>query len=125
MQKRIEITKQLIKDGRLELYTEDQSIKKLNLRPSGRMLVDSDALSFIYILENDEEFVYVSLSSNLWTNLKEVLEKNLNIILIIEDQKINLEGIIDELTYLISNIEGNANYGEQMVSQVEAIFVKA
>jgi len=125
MQKRIELTKQLIKDRQLELHTEDESFNKLNLRASGRMLVDSDALSFIYILENNEEFVYVSLTSNLWSSLKEVIDEKLDVILFIGNQTINLEGLIEELTYLISNIEGNANYGEQMVSQVEEIFVKA
>ena len=125
MQKRIEISKHLLKDEYLVLHTEDKSIKELNLRPSGRMLVDSDALSFIYILENEEEFVYLGLSSTLWSSLKVVLEKKIHTVLHIGNKEIILEGFIDELTYLISNIEGNANYGEQMVSKVEETFINA
>lgn len=94
-----------------------------NLSASGQMLVDSDQLAFIYILENETEYIHVRLPIQLWPLLNEVISNKLFVVLKVEEIEIELVNIIDELTYLIHNIEGNSNYGDEMVKKVEEIFL--
>lgn len=123
MQKRIEISKFRELDNRLELEGVNPDLDTRTLRATGEMLVDSDSLAFIYKLENDQEFIYVSLPFELWPSLKKVIETEQQVNLILEDNKIELTNIIPELKYLLHNIEGNANYGDAMVHKVEEIFL--
>jgi len=124
MPNKIEVTHVTQQDNNLRLYI-NETIDDLDLKPSGRMLVDSDSLAFVYILENEDNFTYVSLPSSIWEDLKKVINGELRTVLLLGEKEIVLEGIIEELQYLISNIEGNANYGEEMVGKVEEVFVKA
>jgi len=121
---KIEVTHVSKQDNTLRLHT-NESTDVLDVRASGRMLVDSDSLAFIYILENDNEFTYVSLPTSIWHDLNKVIKEGLHTILLLGNNELVLEGIIEELEYLISNIEGNSNYGEEMVEKVEDIFLKA
>lgn len=124
MTNKIEVTHVSKQDNTLRLHT-NESTDVLDVRASGRMLVDSDSLAFIYILENDNEFTYVSLPTSIWHDLNKVIKEGLHTILLLGNNELVLEGIIEELEYLISNIEGNSNYGEEMVEKVEDIFLKA
>ncbi|WP_449539493.1 UPF0738 family protein [Ferdinandcohnia sp. Marseille-Q9671] len=123
MQKRIEISHYKQSTDKLELVAETTNFETGTLRASGEMLVDSDSLAFIYKLENDQEFIYVSLSSALWPSLKDVISQKLTVILHLENEELELTNIIPELEYLLHNIEGNANYGEEMVELVEKTFL--
>jgi hypothetical protein len=125
MQKRIEVINAVVQENTLELHTNDSLIDLNQIRASGQMLVDSDRLSFIYILENDHEFIYVGIPSSTWSDLRKVMTNNIPTILMLGKTSIELTGVSEELNYLISNIEGNSNYGEEMVSKVEEIFVKS
>lgn len=109
----------LIDDQELILQTED-SINELN--PTGQMLVDSDHLSFIYIAEKNDVYTYIALHEETWANLKTALELKIPVFIANESEKLELVGIIDELQYLIENIKGNSNYGEEMVTKVEYTF---
>lgn len=110
-------------DEKLVLEAEKSSYDATSLVPTGQMLVDSDSVAFIYKLENETEFIYVSLPYSTWPGLKETMEKERTVFVKVNDTEIRLEGIIGELEYLVSNIEGNANYGEEMVSKVEEVFL--
>ncbi len=123
MQKRIEISHFNYSNTRLELKADHTDFDKDGLRASGQMLVDSDSLAFIYKLENEQEFIYVSLPSAVWPALKNVISEKQQVILHLEDNELELIDIISELEYLLQNIEGNANYGDEMVELVEKTFL--
>lgn len=42
----------------------------------------------------------------------------------VNDIEMELEGLKEEVEYLVENIEGNANYGEELVTAVEKYFYK-
>ncbi|WP_099354190.1 UPF0738 family protein [Fredinandcohnia onubensis] len=122
MQKRIEISEMNTSNNQLELIAERPNFDTAGLQASGQMLVDSDSLAFIYKLENEKEFIYVSLPSSIWPSLKNVISENQKVILHLEENEIELIDIIPELEYLLQNIEGNTNYGNEMVELVEKTF---
>jgi hypothetical protein len=94
------------------------------LRDNERMLVDSDNLSFIYILDSDEGFVYIDFPKQTWPSLKEMLDHDFTAALRAENNDIiKLSAMKQELQYLILNIEGNTNYGEEMMKEVEKNFI--
>ncbi|WP_338787402.1 hypothetical protein [Metabacillus sp. FJAT-53654] len=122
MNKRIELTKAMIDNNSLILHPESNSIEMQGLQAKGQMLVDSDQLAFIYILETADEFVYAGLPHTIWTQLREAKDKGLKVILQIKEQNLELVELFDELDYLLENIKGNANYGEEMEKKVVELF---
>lgn len=108
-------------DEKLLLLTNNKEDQTLS--PTGRMLADSDGLAFIYILETADSYVYVSISNNYWSDLKKALDQHNNVYIMINSHEILLEGMEEELLYLISNIDGNANYGDVMMKEVERVFL--
>ncbi|WP_010283332.1 UPF0738 family protein [Bacillus timonensis] len=123
MQKRIEISHFNYSNNRLELMADNIAFDTAGLQASGQMLVDSDSLAFIYKLENEHEFIYVSLPSDIWPSLKNVIYEKQQVILRLEHNELELTDIIPELEYLLQNIEGNSNYGSEMVDLVEKTFL--
>lgn len=67
--------------------------------------------------------MYVGFSDNIWVNLKYVLYKDMKVFLEINKKIIELLVVKEELFYFISNIEGNVNYGDEMVVRVEEVFL--
>jgi hypothetical protein len=122
MNKRIELTKAAIENNNLILQPASLPTEIEEVEAKGQMLVDSDQLAFIYILETDNEFVYAGLPHTVWPKLKEAKDKDLKVILKIKEQDIELVDLFDELEYLIENIKGNANYGEEMENKVVELF---
>lgn len=123
MQKRIEVEQAAQKSDRLVLSVKEST--GLNgFKPAGRMLADSDNLAFIYIVESDGEYHYVSIPSTWWKDLKVAYDDHLPVILESGGTELTLEDIHNELSYLIENIEGNANYGEEMEREVVGAFGK-
>ncbi|QGQ44679.1 hypothetical protein [Metabacillus sediminilitoris] len=122
MNKRIELTEAVIDNNQLVLKPVSLPTGLENLVAKGQMLVDSDQLAFIYILETADEFVYAGLPHTIWTNLKEAKDKQLDVIAKINEQEIRLVDFFDELEYLLENIKGNANYGEDMEKKVVELF---
>jgi hypothetical protein len=123
MQKRIEVLESYIEQQQLYLSAEPFETEVKEIHDTAQMITDSDNLSFIYIIDINDEFVYVSIPVKIWRHLKSALENHYDVCLKLNNQVVKLEGFLSELTYLIENIEGNANYGEQMVSKVEEIFL--
>ncbi|WP_227936851.1 hypothetical protein [Alkalihalobacillus deserti] len=94
-----------------------------SLRAGDRMLVDSDGLAFIYILEDDSNFYYLTFKQNTWTSLKKVTLENVRLVLDVGNNvQIELTSILEELAFLTENIEGNGNYGEAMEKAVQEVF---
>ncbi|XQY92819.1 hypothetical protein ACNRWW_05215 [Metabacillus sp. HB246100] len=121
MNKRIELTKKTMTERTL-VVEATTSLEGQPLRAKGQMLVDSDALAFIYILDNGEDFIYASLPDTLWPDLKTASEQQYSIYLDINEEMIELVDLIDELNYLLENIKDNANYGEEMEGRVVEVF---
>lgn len=122
MNKRIELSTAVIENNTLILKPDSFTIKNENLQAKGQMLVDSDQLAFIYILETADEFVYAGLPHTIWKELKEAKDQNFKVILKINENEIELVDILEELDYLLDNIKDNANYGEEMESKVVELF---
>lgn len=125
MAKKINVTN-LQTDGReVKVFVDDQFLlvdKKVE--PEGRMLADSDHLSFLYILDVEEDFIYVNFPENVWGDLNNVLQNKLPIYLQIgTDTRILLIRLHEELEYFIGNIRENSNYGEKMVQAVSQCFI--
>lgn len=123
MQNRIEITTCVMKKDELHLKAEaiEQQIEQIE--DMKQVLADSDNMSFVYIVEVNEQFMYVGLSDNMWPHLKNVLQDDKKVFLEVNKQVVELTAMKEELTYLISNIEGNVNYGDDMVARVEEVFL--
>lgn len=93
-----------------------------SLKPLGQMLVDSDGLSFVYLLEKNNEYTYMIIKEEIWPKLKWAMEEKATVLLANDKEQIELVNFLDELSYLVENIKGNSNYGEDMVTKVEAGF---
>ncbi|MBU8906905.1 hypothetical protein [Desertibacillus haloalkaliphilus] len=96
-----------------------------DMQAGEQMLADSDQLAFIYLLEQDNQFVYLSLPKEIWSELQLARQNEATVVLMGTDEKsLELTTFLQELDYLIENIEGNSNYGEEMVASVEEQFLK-
>jgi hypothetical protein len=105
----------------LNIFAEGQLSP--NWKDSERMLVDSDGLAFIYVLENEEGFVYISIANRHWEEVKKAMEKNMAVFIQNESgEELQLTALLKEMEYLTENIKGNANYGQKMEEEVEKIF---
>jgi len=120
MKKRIMIEKSYIIEEKLMLET-NESI--LELVPGEQILVDSDQFSFIYLMEDKDDYTYIVLHEQIWPNLKIANEKKLPVWVTFNDEKKELENFQDEFNYVLTNISGNSNYGKEMVTKVERIFL--
>jgi len=123
MHNRIDITTCVMKSNELHLKADPIETEIEQLEDTKQMLVDSDNMSFVYVVDINDQFMYVGLSDNIWANLKHVLHKDMKVFLEINKKIIELSAVKEELSYLISNIEGNVNYGDQMVARVEEVFL--
>ncbi|HWJ80557.1 MAG TPA: hypothetical protein VNR61_21035 [Niallia sp.] len=121
MKKKWEIIGVIKSDHEL-IFQLPSDAKLENTSACGQMLVDSDSIAFIYLLEKDNEYVYLEIPQPLWNECKKALEANAVFILESGETRIVLEQFKEELEYLIENIQGNGNYGEKMGNEVETIF---
>ena len=119
MKKRILIQSAAIKDNRLQ-FKANETIK--GLKSGEQILVDSDQFSFIYLMEDEEDFTYIVLPENTWPFLKSALEQKLAVWVTFNDEMTELTGFLEDLDYVLSNIKDNSNYGEDMLIKVDNIF---
>ncbi|GGB58546.1 hypothetical protein [Fictibacillus barbaricus] len=111
-------------ENKLNLLLPSESSKDMpNWKDSERMLVDSDGLAFIYVLENAEGFIYISIDNNHWSEIKNALQKEATFVIQNEEgDELELTAFSREMEFLTDNIQGNANYGQQMEDEVIKIF---
>ncbi|WP_034644840.1 hypothetical protein [Bacillus methanolicus] len=119
MKQKIHIQSAQIKENQLLLQAE---FPISNLRAVGRILVDSENFSFIYLTENKDDYTYIVLSEPIWDQLREALQSEIPVYLASHGETLELINFHNELKYLIENIRGNSNYGEGMVEKVENTF---
>ncbi|KIY20615.1 hypothetical protein [Mesobacillus subterraneus] len=121
MSKKIIVTEAKVEKEELLLLT-DMETQIASLRATGQMLVDSDQLSFIYIVEKEDEYQYITIPEVVWSSIQQGLQYGSEIVLANPSGKLKLDKFRVELEYLIENITGNSNYGEEMVAKVEQLF---
>lgn len=119
MKRKIEIIKVELTENKLLLHA-NQSINELT--PSEQILVDSENFSFIYLMEDLHDYTYIVIPEAFWKQLKEMLDKELPVWIHFENDEIELANFYEELSFVVSNIRGNSNYGDEMVTKVEQIF---
>lgn len=122
MRKMIEFKEAKFENGGLHLHTEQNELIK-GIKPAGQIIADSDKFAFVYLAENEEEYVYLYLDEPIWGQLKKALDEKCPVIAKSEEESFELDGFHEELDYLVSNIEGNGNYGDEMVKKVETAFI--
>lgn len=121
MKNKINIQTAEIKNRELLLKT-DNHLDMHVIEPMKQMLVDSDNVSFVYIVDYREAYTYISIPESIWSLLKTALDENAKVFLKTGEGCIHLPNFLEELHELIENIKGNSNYGERMVGKVEGVF---
>ena len=92
------------------------------LIPSGKMITDSEKLTFVYLIDEEDEYGQLHFEQAVWPLLVDSIKLNTDPIVTYNENTVSLDGFIEELTMLIFNIEGNNNYGETFSSAVELAF---
>lgn len=99
--------------------------KQLNqIQATGQVIVDSDHDVFLYIIEENNTYSYISFSVVNWPQLQQMILFEQKPLLRLEDGLMELTNFVEELTMLLFNIEGNANYGDAFVTAVEQTFAE-
>jgi Family of unknown function (UPF0738) len=111
-----------IQDGEEIRFLLDETADQPQGIPSGKMITDSDDLSFVYLLEVEKGYRQLHFTQAVWPLMVDVLKSGVDPVLAWKDEVIRLSGFKDELSMLIYNIEGNDNYGEAFSSAVEQAF---
>src|SRR5690606_19253158 len=108
-----------------EIYFILNEKKQLSqLQSTGQVIVDSDNEAFLYIIEENEAYSYISFAKNVWPHLLQMLLAEQKAYLKVEDGLLPLQQFADELQGLLYNIEGNSNYGDQFVENIEKAFAE-
>ncbi|MHA7136097.1 hypothetical protein ACRTEV_02300 [Rossellomorea arthrocnemi] len=122
MRKIVQFKHTTYENGTLYLHT-DQADLLQGTTAAGQIIADSDRYAFVYLAENEEEYVYLYLEESIWDELKKALQDKSAVIAKSDDYSLELDQFTEELDYLVTNIEGNGNYGDEMVKKVESIFL--
>lgn len=122
MRKHYEVSDAVMAENELRFMLHSNELRLDGLSDGAQMLVDSDHLSFIYLLDGPDEYVYIAIPNKFWGHLSDSLEQKSSVFLTNGDNSLELKSIHQELDYLIQNISGNANYGDEMEKAVEHAF---
>lgn len=120
MKKIITIISSTMRENKLWVAV-NESLK--GLVPAEQILVDSENYAFIYLMEDKEDYTYITFPEDLWPVLKSALEQHVPVLAVYNEEHIELTNFLEELEYIISNIKGNSNYGKEMVTRVEKLFL--
>lgn len=103
-------------------FSVNEKASTIQITPVGQVIVDSDHHAFLYIVEEDDAFSYLSFGEKMWSALVEMVQRGEDPYLTLGEKTIELHHFYEELEALVYNIEGNDNYGESFVSAVETVF---
>ncbi|MBW3114147.1 MULTISPECIES: hypothetical protein [Bacillaceae] len=123
MRKIVQIQHTTYENGTLHLHTDQEELIQ-GTTAAGQIIADSDRYAFVYLVENAEEYVYLYLEESIWPELKKALHENAEVVVKSENTSLELDRFVEELDYLVGNIEGNGNYGDEMVKKVENVFLE-
>ena len=102
------------------LYLESDRNPKQILTPTGRLLADSDNFALVYIFDSEGAFVQVHIPEEFWSDLNKSYQKRMPIYL--DTSSVAFADIHEELDMFLDIIQGNNNYGPEMVDAVEKHF---
>lgn len=102
-----------MEDNKVKIYTEES---QLDVTATGTMVVDSDHMQFVYLLD-DGEFHHLRFVQETWPMLKQYQDKDWYLY-----GTLQLDNFKEELQFLLENIEGNYNYGKEFTESVEHAF---
>ncbi|WP_050182705.1 hypothetical protein [Domibacillus robiginosus] len=105
----------------LRLVSEED-VEITHLKPVHQVITDSDAAAFVYLAEAEPGYVYLYVHESTWKEVKRALDSRYPIEAAGTDGTFLLESFYEEMNDLLVNIEGNSNYGEEMVEKVERVF---
>ncbi|WP_229704182.1 UPF0738 family protein [Lysinibacillus alkalisoli] len=108
----------------LQPYTFILNENELNeqVTASKQVIVDSDDFAFIYLLDSGEGYYYLRIQPELWGMLAQGIIQQKDPVAISGENTLTLTQFNEELEALLFNIEGNGNYGEAFVEEVERVF---
>ena len=111
-----------VQSGPVITFVIKDKLKTETLLPSGKMITDSEKMTFVYLVDEEEEYGQLHFERAVWPLLVDSIKLNIDPIVTYNENTVSLDGFIEELTMLIYNIEGNNNYGEAFSSAVELAF---
>ncbi len=111
-----------IQNNKEVLFIVNEIDEYMQGHPAGKMITDSDELSFVYLFDQEEGYGYVHFSQAVWPLMVDVILNDLEPVISFGNNKIPLVSFKEELSMLLYNIEGNDNYGEAFTSAVEEAF---
>ncbi|WP_411843650.1 hypothetical protein [Salinicoccus sp. HZC-1] len=84
---------------------------------ASRMIVDSDNMSFIYLLDDGDAFQRLHFVKETWSMLKDYKDSE-----IVVNGEVGLTDFWEEMDYLLENIVDNNNYGKEFETAVREQF---
>ncbi|WP_244895383.1 hypothetical protein [Evansella clarkii] len=121
----LEVKKLVKEEATLKVYvnTDDNTEKLEELEPEGQILADSDGKAFVYLLADKEGFAHLRFPEQVWSDLSVERKSTPPVKLQLgQNEAVELPEFWNELNSLLENIQGNSNYGPEMVEAVETIF---
>ncbi len=113
------ITVQQINEQTYQFIVNENELND-QMRGAEQVLADSDNFAFIYLVDVGDAYVYLRIEKQHWPQLAKVMEQQLTVT---DGQTtLTLPGFTEQFIALLYNIEGNDNYGEAFVTEVEATF---
>jgi hypothetical protein len=94
----------------------------LEVKAGGQLITDSDAMSFVYLMDSQDGYKYVRFPKTVWPLLAISLSNEQDPLIAWGETDILLTNFREELEMLIFNIEGNNNYGAEFSEAVEEAF---
>ncbi|MBP0724603.1 hypothetical protein J5Y03_05305 [Bacillus sp. RG28] len=123
--RKIELVHEVVlEESRLNLKIKSNDVDLSQAVEIGTLIADSDNASLLYIIEEKEDFVYISIPSSLWNEINNAYIKELPVYLTCEKGEMLLENWQFELSTFLENVEGNFNYGQEFVEKVNDVFLK-
>lgn len=123
MRTKIHIKEASIQNSEL-LLEPDEIFEATNFIAKEQVLADSDHQAFIYLIEKNDEYSYISLPESIWSFLCIAIKEDYPVFIALDETKFELSGIVEELNDLLENIKGNSNYGEAFTVKVEQVFTE-
>lgn len=123
MSMQIEVLKGIQQGNEIEFSFDETSPIK-SVIPAGKMITDSEKMTFVYLLDDGDVYGHVHFKQDVWPLMVEAVKLDTDPVLIVNKEKIKLPQFVEELTMLIFNIEGNNNYGESFSKAVEETFAE-
>jgi hypothetical protein len=124
MRKIVLVNEVVLEESRLNLKIKSNDVELSEAVEIGTLIADSDNASLLYIIEEKEDFVYISIPSSFWNEINSAYIKELPVYLNSENGEMPLENWQFELSTFLENVEGNFNYGQEFVAKVNDVFLK-